>query len=36
MKVGIITFYYNNNNYGGMLQAYALVKALDNIGIQAE
>ena len=23
-KVGIITLYYNNDNYGGIAQAYAL------------
>ena len=37
MKVGILTFYYNNDNFGGQLQARALVKALDSLeGIDAE
>lgn len=37
MKVGILTFYYNNDNFGGQLQARALVKAIeDNLQISAE
>lgn len=35
-KVGIITMFYNSSNYGGILQAYALVKMLDKYGIKAE
>lgn len=35
-KVGIITMFYNSSNYGGILQAYALVKILDQYGIKAE
>lgn len=35
-KVGIITLYHNNSNYGGLLQAYALPKVLKNVGIEAE
>ncbi len=31
-RVGIITHYYNSQNYGGNLQAYALVKVIENIG----
>lgn len=31
MKIGIITFYYKNYNYGGLLQAYALSKVLENL-----
>lgn len=31
-RVGIITFYYNNHNYGGLLQAYALQQAVENLG----
>lgn len=31
-RVGIITFYYNNYNYGGLLQAYALQQAIENLG----
>lgn len=33
-KVGIVTWYYSNN-YGSQLQAYALSKALSNIGYDA-
>lgn len=29
-NIGIITMYYNSVNYGGLLQAYALCKALDK------
>ncbi len=29
-KVGILTLYYKNYNYGGMLQAYALQKTIPN------
>lgn len=36
MKVGIITQYYGSLNYGGTLQAYALVRAVENIGYHAE
>ena len=35
-KVGILTFYYANTNYGGQCQAYALQKALTEIGFKAE
>ena len=30
MKIGIITFYNGNINHGGMLQAYALQKTIEN------
>ena len=30
-KIGIMTLYKNNLNYGGMLQAYALQKAVQNL-----
>lgn len=36
MKVGILTLYHNNFNYGGNLQAYALYKYIKNKGIDAE
>lgn len=36
MKIGIVTLYYNSTNYGGVLQAYALCKALNQLGYQAE
>lgn len=35
MKIGIIT-YYNGNNHGALLQAYALCKFLNNTGNNAE
>ncbi len=36
MKVGVLTFFYNTTNYGGMLQAYALTKVLTDLGISVE
>lgn len=30
MKIGIMTLYYNNHNYGGQLQAYALCNFLNQ------
>lgn len=36
MKVGIMTLYYNNTNYGGQLQAYALQTAVSQLGYNAE
>jgi len=35
-KIGILSLYYNSFNYGGMLQAYALTKFLNNNGVDAE
>ena len=35
-KIGILTVYYKTINYGAMLQAYALVKCLNNMGYSAE
>ena len=32
-KVGIITLYFENNNYGGMAQAYALQKLISRLWI---
>ena len=32
--IGIITLYYNNYNIGGLLQAYALQKTLEDNGIE--
>lgn len=29
-RIGILTFFYNNRNYGGLLQAYALQKSIQN------
>ena len=31
-RIGIITMYYNSSNYGGLLQAYALCKYLNDSG----
>lgn len=36
MKIGILTHYYNSFNYGGNLQAYALVTSLIESGYDAE
>ena len=30
-RIGILTLYKNNKNYGGVLQAYALQKFIQNI-----
>ena len=35
MKCGIITF-HRAINYGGVLQAYALSKSLEKLGVEAE
>ena len=35
-KVGIVTLYHNNSNYGGLLQAYALQKSIDYMGFDVE
>lgn len=35
-KVGIITMYYDSNNYGGVLQAYALQKIIEKLGYDCE
>ena len=32
-KVGILTYYYNNINFGGQLQAYALQHVLENLNL---
>ena len=34
-RIGIVTHYYNSNNYGGMLQAYALTYWLNKAGFDA-
>lgn len=36
MKIGITTFYYKVYNYGANLQAYALCKALEKMGYEAD
>lgn len=35
-KIAIITAYYKNYNYGGLLQAYALQTVLNKLGAKAE
>lgn len=35
-KIGIISLYYNNKNYGGQLQAYALTEYISSLGYDAE
>lgn len=35
-KIAILTHYYKSKNYGGNLQAYALCKAIERLGYQAE
>lgn len=35
-KVGIITLYYNNDNYGGIAQAYALNEYISKLGMDSE
>lgn len=35
-KVGILTLYYKNANYGGILQAFALQKTLDSMGMESK
>lgn len=33
-KVGVMTLYYKNYNFGGQLQGYALQKVIDNLGFE--
>ena len=35
-RVGIITLYYNNDNYGGIAQAYALCEQIKKMGHEPE
>lgn len=35
-KVGIITLFHNNVNYGGMLQSFALTKYINSLGYDCE
>lgn len=35
-KIGILTEYYKNYNYGGILQAYALCKVIQALGYECE
>ena len=34
-KVGILTLYYKNDNYGGIAQAYALQKYIENLNYES-
>lgn len=34
-KIGILTMFYNNSNFGGQLQAYALQSFLESMGFDA-
>lgn len=34
-KIGILTLYHDNHNYGGLLQSYALCKVLNDLGYDA-
>lgn len=36
MKIGIISLYYRNYNYGGLLQCYALTNYLKQLGYEVE
>ena len=36
IKIGVITEYYNSTNFGGLLQAYALCKVLNEMGFDTE
>ena len=36
IRVGIISHYFKNNNYGGMLQAYALCEVLNGMGFETK
>lgn len=33
---GIVSLYYNSKNYGGLLQSYAMVKAVEKLGYEAQ
>lgn len=35
-RIGILTMFYNSTNYGGILQAYALIRYLNQQGYEAE
>ena len=35
-NIGITTMFHNSENYGGVLQAYALAEVLSQMGFQAE
>lgn len=35
-KIAILTEYYKSYNYGGVLQAYALCKVIENLGFHCE
>ena len=35
-RIGIITMYYNSENYGGIAQGFALQKYIENLGYDSE
>ena len=35
-KIGIVSLVYGSNNYGGILQGYALAKACQKLGYDAK
>lgn len=35
-KIGIVTLYYKNYNYGGLLQAYAMQKVTEDLGYDSK
>ena len=35
-KIAILTLYYQNYNYGGLLQAYALQKIIETMGYECK
>lgn len=35
-QIGILTYYYKNRNFGGILQAYALQKTIEQMGYDCE
>lgn len=35
-RIGIVSLYYKNDNYGGIAQSYALYKALEKLGYPSE
>lgn len=36
VKIGVLSTFYHNYNYGGKLQAYAMIQALKALGCEAE
>lgn len=36
MRIGIVTLYHENFNYGGLLQAFALQQSISRLGVECE